>query len=63
MQFGISESVSHWARYRNKKVAIYSYGEEITSFQLNSRINQLSKQINEINPQANRIGLAIKSKL
>ncbi|MFT4664148.1 MAG: acyl-coenzyme A synthetase/AMP-(fatty) acid ligase [Gammaproteobacteria bacterium] len=63
MQFGISESINHWATYKSKKNAIYSNGIPITYGLFNSRINFLSKKIIELNPDAPRIGLAIKSKI
>ncbi|MHA2367015.1 MAG: AMP-binding protein [Candidatus Hodarchaeales archaeon] len=63
MQFGISESINHWAKYRKDKVAIYSNGNSITYNQFNSKINKLSKKIDEINPTTKRIGLALKSKI
>ena len=62
MQFGVSESICHWGKYRPHSVAVYADGEIISYSELNKRINSLCKNIeNKLSDE--KVGLAIKNKV
>lgn len=62
MQFGVSESIYHWGKYRPQSIAIYSDDEIITYSELNQRINSLCKNLKNIISDE-KVGLAIKNKV
>ena len=63
MQFGVSEAVSFWGKYRPSTVAIYSDGKSTTYEQLDNLINILCLKINEKYPLSTKISIGVKNKL
>lgn len=62
MQFGVSESIAHWGKYRPASIAIYHNGQ-VTSFQkLNSLVNSLCCEIDKSDFCFDRIAIAVHSK-
>jgi long-chain acyl-CoA synthetase len=63
MQFGVSESIAHWGRYRPNAPAVY-HNEQVTSFgELNALINGLCHKLQAKNIDAKRIAIAVDSKI
>jgi acyl-coenzyme A synthetase/AMP-(fatty) acid ligase len=65
VQFGISESISHWAQYRSKDIALVYNDLEVSYWDLNSLIDSVCRQLEDHNDlnNDNRIGIAISPKL
>ncbi|MFZ2874522.1 MAG: class I adenylate-forming enzyme family protein [Phycisphaerales bacterium] len=63
MQFGLSESVDHWGRYRPNSIAVYCNGSAVSYGQLNSRVNALCRRVQEEGFSAPRIAVALSSKV
>jgi acyl-coenzyme A synthetase/AMP-(fatty) acid ligase len=62
MQFGVSESLAHWGKYRPNAVAVCHNGKVTTYGELNSIINDISYHINQTDFSGERVGICIKSK-
>src|SRR3990172_11843952 len=62
MNFGISESVAHWGRYKPTKPAVRHNGNVSTFGELNSCVDGLANHINSLNLNVERIGIAVNSK-
>lgn len=62
MQFGVSESVFHWGKYRPSSIAVYCDGDKYTYRELNNGINNLCKEIRNHKILNKRIGLSISNK-
>jgi acyl-coenzyme A synthetase/AMP-(fatty) acid ligase len=63
MQFGLSESVEHWGRYRPDAPAVYSNGNCLSYRELNARVNALCSRLASDGFLGPRIAVAAKSKL
>lgn len=63
MQFGVSESIGHWGKYRKKATAVYYNGRSISYLELNALIDSLCNAMNQAQFDNERIGIAVKSKL
>jgi acyl-coenzyme A synthetase/AMP-(fatty) acid ligase len=63
MQFGVSESVNHWGRYRKDHTAIISNGLSYSYKQLHDRVNIIARNIQIAFPDSKRVSLAIRSKM
>ncbi len=63
MNFGISESIAHWARYRPENIAVYHNGEEVTYAALNKYVNLICDKIDEAAITDKRVAVAIRNKL
>jgi len=62
VQFGLVESVRHWARYRRSSVALVEDGVEISYSELNDRVNRIASLILGGCVHGDRIAIALKSK-
>jgi acyl-coenzyme A synthetase/AMP-(fatty) acid ligase len=62
MQFGVSESIEHWGKYRPRAVAVCHNGKVTTYGELNSIINDMCQHITLSGIAGNRVGICIKSK-
>src|SRR3989442_4405715 len=69
MQFGASESVAHWGKYRPNSIAVHSNGTNVTYQQLNAAVDKLTDTVLQQapHPSANqgsdRIAVAVSSRL
>jgi long-chain acyl-CoA synthetase len=61
MQFGISEAVLHWAKYRKDQIAAYSDGEAMSYDQLNRWADRIAFLIDH-QCQGERLALALRGK-
>jgi len=62
MQFGVSESIAHWGRYRHNSVAVHHNGEVTTYGNLNSLVNSAAYHISQADIPNERVGICVKSK-
>ncbi|MCC6908629.1 MAG: acyl--CoA ligase [Phycisphaerales bacterium] len=63
MQFGLSESVRHWGRYRPDTIAVYSNGAGISYAELNTLVDALCARLLHDGFRSARVAVAIKSKV
>jgi long-chain acyl-CoA synthetase len=63
MQFGLSESVAHWGRYRPDKPAVFANGVSLSYGQLNARIEAVCSRLVAATFSGPRIAVAVESKL
>lgn len=62
MQFGVSESVAHWGKYKSRACAVV-HGDEETSYgDLNSRVDKLAREVCARVTTTDRVAVAVKSK-
>ncbi len=62
MQFGISESILHWAKYRPHTPAILHNGRVLSFAEFNDLVDSVCSAIIEVKHDGERIALAAKSK-
>lgn len=62
MQFGVSETVAHWGKYRPDAPSVYHNGQVTTFRELNGLINIICGQIVKSNLDSERVAVAVKSK-
>lgn len=62
MQFGVSESVMHWGKYRPNSIAVYCDKKQYTYKELNDSINEFCQTLYKAKITNNRVGLSIKNK-
>jgi acyl-coenzyme A synthetase/AMP-(fatty) acid ligase len=60
MQFGLSESVAHWGRYRRDRRAVLSNGKAISYGTLNASIDRIVPRL--LDERASRVAVACGSK-
>ena len=63
MQFGVSESVEHWGKYRSDAPAICHDNILLTYGELNSLVDAMCAILSRSNISSERIAIAIESKL
>ena len=63
MQFGVSESIAHWARYRPNTPAVCRGRDSISFGELSALINRVSHHLVGTGDLGERIGIAVSSKL
>lgn len=63
MQFGVDESVSHWAKYRPDAIAVYSNWFNCSYRNLDNHVNRLALIIDRSCRGQKRIGIAAYSKI
>lgn len=62
MQFGVSESIAHWGRFRPDDIALVCNSEAVTYGILNARINRLANELARTSSDPGRVAVVIKSK-
>lgn len=62
MQFGFSESVAHWGRYRPQAIGLIYNGEPLSYARLSASVDILAKRIHAQTQVKARIAIAAKSK-
>lgn len=62
MQFGVSESVAHWGKYRPKKPAIFSSGRVITYRDLDIWVDCIRERIGRVGTGRSRVAIAVEPK-
>lgn len=63
MQFGISEAIQHWGRYRPTAPAVVGEGIEISFQQLNASIDSVANIIDEASSPSTRIAVVTPKRL
>lgn len=63
MQFGISESVAHWAKYRPDRVAVLHNDKKCTFKELDAAASIVAAEIDNLNNKFQRVALAVSRKL
>jgi len=63
MQFGASESILHWGKYRPHSQAILHNGRSLSYGQFNEHIDRVGAAVSALNHDGERVALAAKSKL
>lgn len=63
MQFGASESILHWAKYRPHSPAILYNGRVLSFGEFNELVDSVCSDIRAVNHDGERVALAAKSKL
>ncbi|MBL7185214.1 MAG: acyl--CoA ligase [Phycisphaerae bacterium] len=63
MQFGVSEAVAHWGRYRSQVCAVIQGTRKISFGELNKLANGMAISLQEKYATGERIGIAVKPKL
>lgn len=63
MQFGLSECVCHWGRYRPETIAVYCNGACISYAELNVRVDALCARLLHDGFRSPRVAVAVRSKL
>jgi acyl-coenzyme A synthetase/AMP-(fatty) acid ligase len=62
MQFGASESIQHWGKYRPASPAVIHNGNVTTYGELNTAVNALCSEIMKVHSGSDRIAVAIRSR-
>ena len=63
MQFGTSECLEHWVRYRPSKTAVWSNGEAFSYRDFGLIVDRIASRVFEIPTVSGRIAIAANSKL
>jgi len=63
MQFGVSESIRHWGKYRPRSPAVYHNAEVLTFRELDTLANIVANKIEVQGVKSERVGIAVRSKL
>ena len=62
MQFGVSESIAHWGKYRPNVPALYSNGVMVSFSELNASVDTLCIHFQSVHDLPERIGIAVSTK-
>lgn len=63
MQFGVSESIEHWAKYRPNSPAVCSNGEQVSYREFDSLVEKIFTRICSAGSTLERIAVASSSKI
>jgi acyl-coenzyme A synthetase/AMP-(fatty) acid ligase len=63
MQFGASESILHWAKYRPHSPAILHNGRVLSFWEFNELVDRVCLAVTTVKHDGERVGLAARSKL
>ena len=63
MQFGVSEAVEYWGKYRPENIAVYYNNKSLSYKSLNHKVDQFANYLLTMQIEDERIGIAINTKI